>query len=108
MSPTIIVEKHGLLPLATQQAKPWTWGHFKFASKIVLLALCLIPVADMSLNMYRDYLAPEPNIAHLCPQPPALTPSVHADLWQELGQTYETKEFVDRAANWLGGAIRIP
>ena len=47
-------------------------------------------------------------VADMCPQPPSLTPSVHSELWQDLGRAYETEEFINRAVNWLGGAVRVP
>ena len=46
--------------------------------------------------------------ADLCPQPSALTPIEHAQLWQSLSGTYGTDAFVSRAIDWLGGAIRVP
>ncbi|KAI0792112.1 carboxypeptidase S [Abortiporus biennis] len=44
-----------------------------------------------------------------CPQPDTLVPSKNADLWNELVKgDYKTKVFLDRAVEWLGGAVRVP
>lgn len=43
-----------------------------------------------------------------CPQSSALIPEKHTDLWDDLGQLIATDAFESRAAEWLGGAVRVP
>lgn len=43
----------------------------------------------------------------LCPQVGALHPQVHAELAQNLSALYDSHTFVETAAEWLGGAVRI-
>ncbi|KII87435.1 hypothetical protein PLICRDRAFT_43075 [Plicaturopsis crispa FD-325 SS-3] len=44
----------------------------------------------------------------LCPQAAELAPVKNGDLWAKLGATYETKDFANKAVEWLGGAVRVP
>jgi Gly-Xaa carboxypeptidase len=44
----------------------------------------------------------------LCPQPDALYPVKNAKAWDVLGENVITEEFKFRAADLLGGAVRIP
>ncbi|KAI0251446.1 carboxypeptidase S [Lactifluus subvellereus] len=43
-----------------------------------------------------------------CPQSEVIYPDRHAQLWETLGNEYDQDEFTERAAEWLGGAVRIP
>ena len=51
--------------------------------------------------------------SELCPQEPGLTPSTqpNAELWSTLvpldNGTYASNEFLNKAVNWLGGAVRV-
>ena len=42
-----------------------------------------------------------------CVQATAIVPMKHAELWSSLGDTYGTDAFKSRAAEWLGGAVRV-
>lgn len=44
----------------------------------------------------------------LCPQPSPLVPSSTEELWKALNDKYRTKEFLNDAVEWLGGAVRVP
>ncbi|OBZ74012.1 Carboxypeptidase S [Grifola frondosa] len=57
-------------------------------------------------SCWSDY-ALEANPAQ-CPQVSSLVPEKNAELWNSLGETYETDAFVTRAVGWLGGAVRVP
>ena len=43
----------------------------------------------------------------LCPQVGALYPQVYAELAQNMSALYDSHTFVETAAEWLGGAVRI-
>jgi hypothetical protein len=45
--------------------------------------------------------------ADLCPQVGALHPRVHEDLARNLSGLYDSQNFVETAAGWLGGAVRV-
>lgn len=108
MSATDKVDKEGLLPSSIehslQQTKPTSKLRLFVEIALILGCLWSLGVFDFPKLLSSD----TPRIADLCPQPSALLPSVHADLWQDLGKTFETGEFVQRAVNWLGGAVQIP
>ncbi|KAH8093807.1 carboxypeptidase S [Cristinia sonorae] len=113
MPPTIIVEKEGLLPLSSYrtQGKPWSFSKAITCLIVALTCTCtsfyllgVLEFPELSFSEEDDVSS----LAHLCPQPPALTPSVHADLWQDLGSSLQTEEFVNRSVDWLAGAVRIP
>ncbi|THH16988.1 hypothetical protein EUX98_g9209 [Antrodiella citrinella] len=112
MSPTIIVEKEKLLPLSYQNEPSKPRSLLKIAAHytVLLVSICTL-FYFLGFLQFPELTYPGEdtlNEADLCPQPPALTPSVHADLWQDLGKTYQTDEFVTRATNWLGGAVQVP
>ncbi len=44
----------------------------------------------------------------LCPQVDPLVPSKHKGLWDDVGASFDSLEFKDKAVAWLGGAVRIP
>jgi hypothetical protein len=44
---------------------------------------------------------------NLCPQVGALHPQVHEELARNLSALYDSPSFVETAAGWLGGAVRI-
>ncbi|KAI0038762.1 carboxypeptidase S [Auriscalpium vulgare] len=46
--------------------------------------------------------------ADLCPQVGPVYPTRSAELWKSLGKTYGSSEFLLRAVDWLGGAVRVP
>lgn len=114
MSPTSKVEKEGLLPSSIehnpQQRKPRSKLKLVFDAALILGCMwtSIIALGLFDLPDSWDINSDTPNIADLCPQPSALLPSVHADLWQDLGKTFGTEEFAQRAVNWLGGAVQIP
>ena len=43
----------------------------------------------------------------LCPQVVALNPQVHGELARNLSALYDSRHFVETAAGWLGGAVRV-
>ncbi|KAI9453418.1 carboxypeptidase S [Lactarius psammicola] len=56
---------------------------------------------------------PEEDLGHLndakiCPQADALYPDRHARIWEKLGKDFDQDAFTLRAAEWLGGAVRVP
>ena len=44
----------------------------------------------------------------LCPQAQEVLPLENLDIWNELGQTFRSHEFRQRAIDYLGGAVRVP
>ncbi|KAI9440733.1 hypothetical protein H4582DRAFT_2074520 [Lactarius indigo] len=46
--------------------------------------------------------------AKICPQADALYPDRNAPLWERLGNDFSQDAFTLRAAEWLGGAVRVP
>ncbi|KIJ55318.1 hypothetical protein M422DRAFT_23923 [Sphaerobolus stellatus SS14] len=46
--------------------------------------------------------------AKLCPQTEPVRPSAHGSLYEEVGSLLKTEDFKLRAAEWLGGAVRVP
>lgn len=44
----------------------------------------------------------------VCPQELSLSPTSHSDLLNQLDEYYASNEFTHAAAEWLGGAVRIP
>ncbi|KAI9440734.1 hypothetical protein H4582DRAFT_2074521 [Lactarius indigo] len=48
------------------------------------------------------------NDANICPQADVLYPNRHAPLWERLGNDFSQGAFTLRAAEWLGGAVRVP
>ena len=106
MSPTIIVEKDGLLPSTIS----YHANHDAFSTlrKVLLISLsfaCTLAVLSYSRgNLEVPTLA---DLAESCPQPPPLEPTQNGELWRTLVDTYKSSEFVTRAANWLGGAVRV-
>ncbi|TCD60651.1 hypothetical protein EIP91_009738 [Steccherinum ochraceum] len=115
MSPTIIVEKDGLLPssLPLLHGRESKRSWLRLAAKLALVSTCTIS-AFWSLGCLDfpelSFLRGDDvsTVADLCPQPPALTPSVHAELWGNFGKDLEKEEFWQRAVDWLSGAVRIP
>jgi hypothetical protein len=59
-------------------------------------------------NFFPAILSSHNGVAKLCPQPDALYPESHAQLWKSLGHDYDEDGFTTRAVAWLGGAVRIP
>ncbi|KAH9962677.1 carboxypeptidase S [Russula dissimulans] len=45
--------------------------------------------------------------AKLCPQSDILYPERHAQLWKDLGDSFDEDTFTVRAVEWLAGAVRI-
>jgi len=45
--------------------------------------------------------------AELCPQSDILYPERHAQLWKNLGRSFDQDTFTIRAVEWLAGAVRI-
>ncbi|KAI0072680.1 carboxypeptidase S [Panus rudis PR-1116 ss-1] len=127
MAPTIVVEKDGLLPSTIVYDSEYQHVYegssnskksksFSPLRATVYLALSLLATC-IALSFF-EFKLPElafpgdlevgTGSADLCPQPPALEPSKHAELWSSLNETYGTEEYVKRAVDWLAGAIRIP
>jgi hypothetical protein len=77
------------------------------------ITLLLVAIAT-TLRRYTDHGASISKIqpghydADVCPQPDALYPNRHAQLWESLSNEYDQDEFTVRATEWLQGAVRIP
>ena len=46
--------------------------------------------------------------AEICPQSTAIFPSKNVETWKELDKVFNNPEFNPKAAELLGGAVRIP
>ena len=44
----------------------------------------------------------------LCPQVEQILPEKHRELWDDVGDLFSLDSFKLKAAEWLGGAVRIP
>jgi hypothetical protein len=104
-------EKADLLPapasVEENRARKSKWRILGF---IALLAL-------VTSLRYIDYELPFSSWRRLghydgnpsgCPQSDALYPDRYAQLWKSLGNDFDQDAFTKRAAEWLGGALRIP
>ncbi|TFK51753.1 carboxypeptidase S [Heliocybe sulcata] len=105
------------LPAPTQAHKSSSsCATFKKALLVpVIVAACLTGRHYLSSNaapwssgflddtIGRDLRAKEP----LCPQSVPLVPEKNAQMWARLGSSYGTKEFVTKAVEYLGGAVRV-
>jgi Gly-Xaa carboxypeptidase len=76
-----------------------------FASGFAVVCLHADILHDKILS---TILSSHNKVAKLCPQPDALYPESHAQLWKSLGHDYDEGAFLTRAVAWLGGAVRIP
>ena len=110
MSPTIIVEKEGLLPSAiVYQSKHEAFSSLRRAIFISLSFACILT----GLSFWRgnleipDVWDASATLAETCPQSSALEPTQNGELWKGLIDNYGTSQFFTRAVNWLGGAIQV-
>ncbi len=110
MSPTIIVEKEGLLPSAISY--PSKHEAFSSLRRAVLISFSFA-CALAALSFWRGNLEipgvwdSPTTLVETCPQPSALEPTKNGELWRGVLDTYGSSQFLTRAVNWLGGAIQI-
>ena len=64
-------------------------------------------VLSDGLNNLPASLSVGTNTSELCPQVNPLVPSKNADVWDKVNEIYKTDKFKIKAADWLGGAVRI-
>ena len=113
MAPTIVVEKDGLLPSVMPYNASSPRGSLSSLRATVYFAIALactctaLWTLDALRFIHDSSLGSITAAADRCPQAPAVTPVKHAELWQSLNNTYNTKPFVSRAIEWLGGAIKV-
>lgn len=62
-----------------------------------------VAATDYSPVAIFDQDAPE-----LCPQVDQVLPVKHKALWEDIGALYSSEFFKPKAAEYLGGAVRIP
>ena len=73
----------------------------------------IIPLVLLSTQLSRwaiqhGFLSYNRSPIQLCPQAEELLPLENRDVWNELGQTFKSPEFRQRAVDYLGGAVRVP
>jgi hypothetical protein len=76
---------------------------------ILLFFLVVLPTFYLSELQLPSIEVPwgHEDYEELCPQVGALHPQVHRDLAQNLSSLYDSQNFVETAAGWLGSAVRI-
>ncbi|EPQ56473.1 carboxypeptidase S [Gloeophyllum trabeum ATCC 11539] len=116
-SPTMKVLKEELPPpTSTASTKRPGRAAFKRALVVPLVVgAYFLGRRSLSLNpswplpALEDVFAGDANAdAALCPQATPLVPEKHSELWQSLGSSYGTDEFLKKAVDNLGGAVRVP
>jgi len=77
---------------------------------ILLFFLVVLPMFFLSELQLPSIEVPwgHEDYGKLCPQVDALHPQVHHELAQNLSTLYDSQNFVETAAGWLGSAVRIP
>ncbi|KAI0924588.1 hypothetical protein AcW2_005436 [Taiwanofungus camphoratus] len=108
-------EKDALLPSAAParvHARASTCTNYKSRFPKLLVALislstCLY-VAHVGVVLWTRMRESDVESAHMCPQASPLVPQKNEELWSSLGETFGTEAFLDRAVNWIAGAVRIP
>ncbi|KAH9917550.1 uncharacterized protein B0H18DRAFT_1034167 [Fomitopsis serialis] len=77
----------------------------------VLIRLYLpakIPYITLLLNFKFLHVPLRKHAPSLCSQGPPLVPQTHEQLWNATGRQLSTEAFVNRTADLLSGAVRIP
>ncbi|GBE86580.1 Carboxypeptidase S [Sparassis crispa] len=75
-----------------------------------LVSACLCTLARvnvLSVSNPFGYAAAEAELSALCPQVAPLIPVKNREVWESLGETIKTPDFLTRAVDWLGGAVRV-
>ena len=82
------------------------------ALRLCLITLFAVPTALRCATHIGPFLSgrlfDHLNDANICPQAEALYPDRHAPLWESLGKDFSQNAFTLKAAEWLGGAVRVP
>lgn len=102
-----------LLPSVAQDYDPALQHSSKLYIPVYRYVLLLLGIAYLGVSLTRTatlYLSNGVGAAsgELCAQAEVLTPQMHADLWDSLGDTIQSDQFKTRAINWLSGAVQIP
>jgi hypothetical protein len=99
----------------TRSAKPtgiYKRTGYPVVFMILLALLCLWKTAGWAKIAHRiPFYTPtrHGNFGHdLCPQADPLVPQTNGVIWRNLNKLYSTKSYPEQAAEWLGGAVRIP
>ena len=76
---------------------------------ILLFFLVVLPMFFLSELELPSFEVPwgHEDYGDLCPQVGPLHPQVHHELAQNLSVLYDSQNFIEIAAGWLGGAVRI-
>ena len=76
---------------------------------ILLFFLVVLPMFFLSELQLPSFEVPwgHEDYGDLCPQVGALHPQVHHELAQNLSALYDSHDFIETAAGWLGGAVQI-
>jgi len=77
---------------------------------ILLFFLVVLPMFFLSELQLPSIEVPwgHEDYGKMCPQVDALYPQVHREIAQNLSTLYDSQNFVEIAAGWLGGAVRMP
>jgi len=99
-------EKNGLQPPPLSARSRWGTAKLGLA---LLLSSPFVWLSARHFSGHLDVVAPTGryNAKGICSQEDPLTPSKHAKLIHELDTLYSTKEFKERAADLLSGAVQI-
>ncbi|EJD07406.1 carboxypeptidase S [Fomitiporia mediterranea MF3/22] len=84
-----------------------TWERIAF----LCVGLAGIFVGLHAIQLYEDISQDSFGIdppQDLCPQPDELLPEKNRAIWDTFSERLGTEEFKSKAADWLGGAVRIP
>lgn len=106
------LEKGGLLPAPAPIREAPRRGFSKgfcFLLAAVCAGIGLYALGPQCLSRQLDASYGEVTLKEdLCPQESPLAPSKNGELWEELSETYGTKEFLHQAVELLGGAVKVP
>ena len=91
-------------PLSPEPRRPSVLPRVVLGIVVLSLALSSLFFADWSFDAL-DHSVVKSNV---CAQTEPLVPKAHASLAGDLDSIYDSPAFLDKAAEWLGGAVRVP
>ena len=102
------MSKQDMLPSPSPTRPRYRNLSFRLLVFVALIAsLCY--TFSIFLPHCHELLSPKKqDYADTCPQADVLVPDKNGELWTGLGQVYGTDAFRSKAAEWLGGAVKIP
>ena len=109
-------EKDNVLPQPTisrPNLTPKTTSRFPILKRRAVFLVAVLGLGSYFFNIFTENVAIHAvtqwyrGDGESCPQVDALVPQANGALWNSLGMAYASNDFKIRAAEWLGGAVRI-